>query len=196
MAATTTRLPAADVARPRTVLVGTMFAAAASMMLFLGVVVIYIFERAEARSNGAVWFPEGSVELGPPGFVFATLVLSVFTVQWAVPAINNGDRPNTCVALGLTGLFGAAIFNQMWFIINDIGFVLAADKAQFLFFVVNGTFIVFLIGAVVFIALTFLRALTGQFGPRKSDGVAAAALYWHTVVGMWSIAWYLIYITK
>ena len=47
-----------------------------------------------------------------------------------------------------------------------------------------------------FVAFTFLRALTGQFGPKKADGVAAAALYWHTVVGMWSIAWYLVYVTK
>lgn len=194
--AATTRLPLADVARPRTVLVGTMFAAAASMMLFLGIIAIYILERAAARADQAEWFPEGTVELGPPGFVFTTLVLSVFTVQWAVQAINNDDRPNTFVALGLTGLFGGAVFNQMWFIINDIGYSLDASKAQFLFFVVNGTFIVFLISAVAFIALTFLRALFGQFGPKKGDAVAAAALYWHTVVAMWSITWYLIYVTK
>ena len=85
----------------------------------------------------------------------------------------------------------------MWFIINDIGLRARRDEAQFLFFVVNGTFIVFMIAAVVFVALTFVRALTGQFGPKQSDcAVAAAAMFWHTVVGMYSIAWYVVYVTK
>ncbi len=192
----TTGLPAPEVVRPRTTLVGTMFASAASFMVFLGVVVIYVLERADARALGQEWFPEGTVELGPSGFVFWTLLLSVFTVQWAVQAIDNEDRPHAFVALAITGLFGAAVFNQMWFIINDVGFALAANRAQFLFFVVNGTFIVFLIGAVVFLALTFLRALAGQFGPKRSDAVASAALYWHTVVFMYSIVWYVVFVTK
>lgn len=193
---TATGLPAPQLVRPRTTLVGTVFAAAASFMVFAGVIVIYVLERAEARDTGAAWFPDGTVELGPPGFVFWTLVLSVFTVQWAVQAVKNDDRPHAFVALAVTGLFGAAVFNQMWFIISDIGYALAADRAQFLFFVVNGTFIVFLIGAVVFLALTFLRALVGSFGRKRSDAVAAAALYWHTVVLMYSIVWYVVYVTK
>lgn len=196
MTATSTGLPAANVTRPRTVLVGTMFASGAAFMTFLGVVVVYLSARADARSAGEEWFPSGTIELGPAGFVFATLILSTVTVQWAVQAINNEDRKNAFVALALTGLFGAAVFNQLWFIINDTGFALAADTAQFMFFLVNGTFIVFLISAVGFLALTFLRALVGQFGPRKADSLAAAAFYWNTVAFMWSIAWYVIYVTK
>jgi heme/copper-type cytochrome/quinol oxidase subunit 3 len=196
MTTTTTDLPVPEITRPRTVLVGTMFASAASMMLFFGVLFVYVDARAAARSAGESWFPDGTIELGPPGFVFATLILSVFTIQWAVQAINNDDRANAFVALGLSGLFGAAVFNQLWFIINDTGFALSADTAQFLFFLVNGTFIVFLIAAVVFVLLTFLRALIGQFGPRRAESVAAAAFYWNTVVAMWSIAWYVVYITK
>ena len=192
----TTGLPAPEITRPRSLLVGTMFSCAAAFMFFCGVIGVYILERAEARDEGVEWFPEGVVELGPSGFIFWTLVLSVFTVQWAVQAINADDRINAYVALALTGLFGAAIFNQMWFIINDTGFALAADNAQFLFFVVNGTFIVFLIVAVAFVAFTTVRALAGQFGPRRAEAVSSAALAWNTVVFMWAIVYYLIYITK
>jgi len=64
-------------------------------------------------------------------------------------------------------LFGAAIFNQMWFIINDTGFALAADNAQFLFFVVNGTFIVFLIAAAI--------ALGGALGVVTTRNIVYAA---------------------
>jgi heme/copper-type cytochrome/quinol oxidase subunit 3 len=196
MTATATGLRPADVTRPRTVLVGTMFASAASMMTFFGVLVVYISARADARTDETSWFPDGTIELGPSGFVFATLILSIFTIQWAVQAINNDDRKNTFVALALSGLFGAAVFNQLWFILNDTGFALAADKAQFMFFLVNGTFIVFMIAAVVFVLLTFLRGMVGQYGPRKADSVAAAAFYWNTVVSMWFIAWYVVYVTK
>lgn len=192
MTTTTTGLPSAEVTRPRTVLVATMFASAAAFMAFAGVLLVYINERASAET----WFPDGVIELGPAGFIFATLILSIFTVQWAVQAVNADDRINAYVALALTGLFGAAVFNQLWFIINDTGFALNGSNAEFLFFVVNGTFAAFMISAVAFIALTFIRALIGQFGPRKADGVAAAAFYWNTVVAMWSIAWYVIYVTK
>jgi hypothetical protein len=65
-----------------------------------------------------------------------------------------------------------------------------------MFFVVLGTFVVFMIAAVGFVTLTFLRALIGQFGPRKADAVAAAAFYWNTVVAMYAIAWYVIFVTK
>lgn len=192
----TTGLPAPEITRPRSLMVGTMFACAAALMFFFAVTGIYILERAEARDAGGEWFPEGVIELGPSGFIFWTLILSIFTIQWAVQAINADDRINAYVALALTGLFGAAIFNQLWFIINDTGFALAADNAQFLFFVVNGTFIVFLIAAVVFVAFTFIRAMAGQFGPRRAEAVSSAALFWNTVVFMWSIVYYLIYITK
>jgi len=196
MTTTTTALPSAEITRPRTVLVGTMFGSGAAFMAFLGVVLVYVSERASARSADAEWFPDGTIELGPSGFIFSTLILSIFTVQWAVQAINNNDRTNALVALALSGLFGASVFNQLWFIMNDTGFSLAETNGQFMFFVVLGTFVAFMIVAVGFIALTFVRAFIGQFGPRKADSVAAAAFYWNTVVAMYAIAWYVIFVTK
>lgn len=195
---TTTGLPAAQINRPRTLLVGTVFGCAAVFMGFVGIIGIYVLQRANARTAvpEVEWFPEGVIDLGPSGFIFWTLVLSMFTVQWAVQAINADDRTNAYVALALTALFGAAIFNQLWFIIGDTGFALAASEAQFLFFVVNGTFIVFLIAAVLFVTFTFVRALVGQFSPRRAEAVSSAAVFWHTVVLMWAVVYFLIYIGK
>ena len=196
MAAVTSRLPAPDLRRPRTVMVGTAFAAAASAMVYFGILAVYVSRRAEARETGVEWFPDGVVELGPSGWIFWTFVLSAFTIQWAVQAINNRDRPNAYVALGITALFGAAVFNQLWFIINDTGFSLAGSESQFLFFVVIGTFVVFLIISMAFVLVTALRALLGQYSPRQNDGVAAAAMYWHTVSAMYWVTWLAIFVTK
>jgi len=197
-------LTAPRLVRPRTVIVGTMFASAASAMLFMGLIGIYLVERADARTAGDEWFAAGSIEMGPAGFVLVTLILSVFTIQWALQAIQANDRVNAYVALGITGLFGAAVFNQLWFIIGDTGFTLAgsgasgpaAQQAQFFFFILNGTFAVLLIAAVAFLFLTFLRALVGQYSPLQSDGIAAAAMFWNTVVAMWAIIWFVVYVTK
>lgn len=194
--AQTTALPAPDLVRPRTVVIGTLFATGAALMMFFALIAIYVVRRAETLDAGREWFPEGSIELGPPGFVFATLILSVFTIQWAVSAMKAGDRTNTFWALAITAMFGAAVFNQVWFILSETGFSVDGGEAQFLFLVVNGTFAVFMIGAVVFVALTFIRALAGQFSARQSDGIVAAAMFWNAVVAMWAITWYVIYITK
>ena len=192
----TARLPAPALRRPRTVMVGTLFASGAAAMIYFGLLALYIAARADARETGVEWFPEGVVELGPSGWIFWTFWMSVFTVQWAVQAIRNEDRPNAYVALGLTALFGAAVFNQLWFIINDTGFTLDGSQAEFLFFVMNGTFITFLILAMGFLFLTALRAMFGQYSPRQNDGVPAAAMFWHTVAIMYWITWIAVYVTK
>ena len=67
---------------------------------------------------------------------------------------------------------------------------------KFLFFVLNGTFITFLILAMAFVFLTALRALFGQYSPRQNDGVPAAAMFWHTVGAMYWITWIAVYVTK
>ena len=59
-----------------------------------------------------------------------------------------------------------------------------------------GTYITFLIAAVVFLVLTSLRALFGQYSPRQNDGVPAAAMFWHTVAAMYWITWIAVYVTK
>ncbi len=204
MSQQSTVLTAPRLVRPRTVVVGSMFASAAAAMMFMGLIIIYLVERAGVRETGEEWFPSGSIEMGPPGFVFATLILSVFTIQWALQAIKADDRINAFVALALTLVFAAAVFNQLWFIIGDTGFTLAGSdaagpsgqEAQFFFFVINGAFAVFLILAVAFVLLTFMRALAGQYSPLHSGGIAAAALFWNTVVAMWAITWFVVYITK
>ena len=196
MAAVTSRPLAPELRRPRTVMVGTLFASGASFLVFMGVLAIYLSRRAEARGAGIEWFPEGVIELGPSGWIFWTLVLASFTVQWAVQAINNDDRPHAYVALAITIMFGAAVFNQLWFIINDTGFALAASESEMLFFVLIGTYITFLIAAVVFLVLTSLRALFGQYSPRQNDGVAASAMYWHAVSAMYWILWIAVFVTK
>jgi cytochrome c oxidase subunit 3 len=192
----TTALPASQPTRPRTLVVGSVLATAAATTGFLGLIATYLQRRAAAVSAGEEWFPEGSIELGPAGMILITLVLSAVTAQWAVQAVRNDDRPHGYLALGLTMLFGAAVLNQFWFVYQDVGFTIDGSEAQLLFYVVTGAFVVLLVVAMLFVALTALRALAGQLSNRHVDGVQAAAVYWHTVVVLYGIVWYAIFVTK
>ncbi len=196
MTMVTTSLPAPEARRPRTTVVGALLLSVAAFMAYIGLLGVYVLRRAEARDADQEWFPEGVIELGPSGWIFWTLILSVFTVQWAEWSVRKGDRTNGFWALGLTMLFGAAVLNQLWFIVNDTGFVLAGSEPELLFFVMIGSFIGFLIAAIAALLVTTLRAFVGQYRVRESDGVAAAAVYWNTVCVMYWITWYAVFVTK
>ena len=127
---TTTALPAPRPVRPRTTLVAALFVAAGALVGFFGLVALYVARRAQALNAGQDWFDADAVELGPPGFIFATLILSVFTVQWAVHATRHDDRVNAYWALAITGLFGAAVFTQLWFILAETGFSVDGGEAD------------------------------------------------------------------
>lgn len=192
----TSGLPAAEVTRPRTFMVGALLGTSATAVAFLALIAIYVQQRQVARSSDEVWFPEGSIELGPAGMMMMTLVLSVVTVQWAVQAARDSDRSHGFMALGTTLLFGAAVLNQFWFMYQDTGYAIDAGQAQLLFYVVTGSFIAMLVAAMAFVIVATLRSLIGQFDREQSHIVQAAAIFWHTTVFCYFLVWYVVFIFK
>ncbi|MFT7476334.1 MAG: heme/copper-type cytochrome/quinol oxidase subunit 3 [Verrucomicrobiales bacterium] len=194
--------PAAELSRNRTLLVGTAFAAVASIMVFVGLFAVYIAIRqnneflVENRLGGSLWFPEGAVQIAPGTFMMFTTWISAFTISWAVQAIRNDDRRNAYVALGLTVLMGAAIINQMAFAIGDFGLPVDRSTPALMLYVIYGSYMVFMSIAVVFVLLMAIRAIAGQFNSKNADGVQAAAIYWYATVIVYLPVWYLITITK
>ena len=87
-------LPAAPpVQRPRVLVVGTAFASAAAIMTFVGLIGIYLTQRASIIGAGDTWIPKGStIPLQQPTTMLFTLLMSAVTMQWAVHAIANNDR--------------------------------------------------------------------------------------------------------
>ena len=89
--------------RARVFLVGTAFVTAAIAMLFIGLIAVYLALRTQALVDVGSWIPADVVlPLTQPNMMMLTLVLSMFTVQWAVSAIKNDDRANTYLALAVT----------------------------------------------------------------------------------------------
>ncbi len=66
MSDSTAVVPAPRLVRPRTVIVGSMFASAAAAVAFMGLIGIYLVERGDARAAGRQWFAPGDMERARP----------------------------------------------------------------------------------------------------------------------------------
>jgi heme/copper-type cytochrome/quinol oxidase subunit 3 len=184
--------------RPRVVLVGTAFAAAAVSMGLLALIGVYLAQRADVLAGGGqTWLPEGSViPLTVPNMAAVTLIMSAVTVQWAVYSIGNNDRINANIALGLTLVFGFAYLNSAAYLYTQMTLGIRDSVAGLLIYTVSGTHIAITIGAMIFVLVMAFRTLAGQYASRDQEGVAAAALFWHTTVALYLVIWYAVYITK
>jgi len=189
--------PAPAVQRPRVLVVGAAFAAAASFTVFIGLIGIYLAARVDVVGSGAAWLPEGAtIPLQQPNTMFITLIMSVFTMQWAVAAIAKNDRVNAYLAMGLTLMLGIATIvmtTYLWYLMElDI----ASGIQGVLIYTITGAHIVMLVLAMLFVALMGLRALGGQFTARQHDGITAAAVFWYAMVAVYALIWISIYVTK
>jgi heme/copper-type cytochrome/quinol oxidase subunit 3 len=189
--------PAPPLSRPRVLLVGTAFASAASMMLILGLVGVYLEQRALGRQHGGTWLPQGvHIPLTQPNMMFATLLMSSLTIQWAVSAIKNDDRRNTYLAIGVSLLLAFAFLNQSAYLYSLMGLDIHANKQSVLIYTVTGAQLILTVVAMIFVGLMAFRALAGQYTSRQHDGITAAALYWHTSVAAYALIWFAIYVAK
>ena len=189
--------PAPAVQRPRVLVVGAAFAAAASFTVFIGLIGIYLAARVDVISSGSAWLPKGAtIPLQQPNTMFITLIMSVFTMQWAVAAIAKNDRVNSYLAMGLTLMLGIATIvmtTYLWYLMElDI----ASGIQGVLIYTITGAHIVMLVLAMLFVALMGLRALGGQFTARQHDGITAAAVFWYAMVAVYALIWISIYVTK
>jgi heme/copper-type cytochrome/quinol oxidase subunit 3 len=189
-------LPAAPLPRPRTLLVGTVFAIVACGMFFACLFGIYLKERNDTLAAGEEWLEENQISLVPGGMMMATAAMSVVTIAWALQAIRNDDRKNAYLALGLTLLFGVANLNQQVFYYNDMELHVGGEVSNLLIYVITGSHVAMLIGAMVFVALGAFRAMAGQYTARHADGIEAASYFWYATMVIYTLIYYGIYITK
>lgn len=183
--------------RQQVLLTGTTFAAAASIMVFVGLVGIYLAERASVVASGDTWLPDGvELPLTPANIAMATLIMSSFTVQWAVYGIDNDDRTSAYLGLGLTIVLGLAFVNETSILYQRMELVLADSIPAVLIYTITGLHMAMVVGASVYLLVMAFRALGGHYSSGDSAGIQAAAIYWHASVAVFAIIWYSIYIVK
>jgi heme/copper-type cytochrome/quinol oxidase subunit 3 len=184
--------PAAVLPRRRQLLFGTAFAAVAVSIYEFALIGMYLSERAANRS---VWLKENAIPLTQPNMQLLTLIMGSVFVQWAAWAIARNERGQSFLALGLTTLMGVAFLNQTTFLWSQVGMTAAQAEGP-LFYAITVSHFVFVIGALVFIAVSTFRALGGQYSSRYPEGISAAAMFWHVTVALYAVLWLAVYIMK
>ena len=191
MSETALSIPAPPRGRRRELLFGTVFATSGVVMLLLTLVGAYLSVRAATPD----WLGSNVIPLTQPNMQMFGLALSVVTIQWAVHAINIDDRTSTYVALGATLLLGLAFVNQTFFLFKLAG--ITADQPEgTLFYAVTGGHVAMAVAAIVFVIFVGFRALGGQYSSRNPDGIAAAAVFWDSMVAVYAVVWVAVYIMK
>lgn len=188
--------PAPQPARPRVLLVGTALAAAASFLVIIGLVGVYLTERATVVSGGDRWLPDGTViPLTPGNMAFATMLISAVTMWWAVDAVGKNDRPMAYLALGLTIFFGIAVINATSFIYAEADLPVSTTPGVLIYTVTGAHLLMIIIGLVYAAVMTF-RTLGGEYQGRDREGLTAAALFWYVTIAAHAVIWLAIYVTK
>ena len=132
--------PAPSPARPRTLLVGTALVSAAGLMLFGGMLAVYLALREAAGGSSADWLPRG-VEIPDVAVnvMIVTMIASCVLAQWAVYAITRNNRRDTAIALGLVVLFGLAVLNAQVYVDNTMGMDIQTEGYATLVYAITGT---------------------------------------------------------
>lgn len=183
--------------RARSLLVGTGFAIAASVMYFAGLFGVYLQQRAAANAAGIDWIPSSArIELTAPTMIMWTLIISVAIMQWAVYSIARDDRPHALLAIGATLAMGSMVLVQYGWQYTQMGLVADESVAAVLIYAISGSHLIMVILAMVFVALMGFRALAGQYSSGQTDGIVAASLFWYVTVFVYFFVWIGVFIAK
>jgi cytochrome c oxidase subunit 3 len=190
-------LPSAPAPAPRRqVIVGTALVGAAAMALVGGMLALSLRMRKEAlgQANGR-WVPKGiHVPMVPANTMLLALVPICIFAQWAVYSAKRDDKPHTGLALGLTGLIGIAFINAQAFIWNQMKLGVRSGTYATMFYSLTGVVVAFAVAGVVFSAITAFRYLGGRTTDREV--VSAHALYWYAYSVVFTMVWFVVYVTK
>ena len=182
-----------------TALLGMMLFIASELMFFAGLFGVYF----NVRSSTPVWPPEGIDFIEPfPLTAVGTvvLVLSSFTIQWAIWRVRKGDRTGLVRGLAVTLLLGVVFLGiqmyEYYHFVTAYNFGIDSGAYGTLFYTLTGFHGAHVFGGIVGISVILLRALQGQFSARHHIAVEAVSAYWHFVDVVWIALFVTIYLLK
>ncbi|MFV0526628.1 MAG: cytochrome c oxidase subunit 3 [Acidimicrobiales bacterium] len=186
---------APEPARPRLLLLATSLVSAAVLVGYGAMVGYYLSVRAPVRASGESWLP-ADIPLTQPNFMLITIVMSVISAGWTIQAVRNNDKANSYIAFSLTILFGFAQVAQTAYLLTLLETPAGDGEAASLMYLLIGTQIAVMLAAMAFMALTLLRTLGGGYSARDSEGVLSSAIFWFVSAGVYTLLWYVVYISK
>ena len=189
-------LPSAPAAAPRRqVFVGTALGCAAGASLLGGMLALWLRFRDEAVSAGGRWVPKGvSVPMVAANVMLLTFIPICVFAQWAVYSAKRGDKPHTGLALALVGVLGLMFINAQAYIYSQMNMPANGGTFNAMFYAFTGVMTALAVIGVVFSAVTAFRFLGGRTTDREI--VSAHAMYWYFLSFVFTMLWFVVYVTK
>lgn len=161
----------------------------------------YPVEFAEAVHHNPLWIGTTNVVI---------LIISSFTMAWAVHSFRRGLRGTTLWSLAITMVCGAmflvfkgieygihfheGVFPGQYYAYRE----LPTHGAQLfftLYYFMTGLHALHMIGGLVLIAWITTRVARQKLTPAYPVALALGALYWHLVDSIWIFLWPMFYLT-
>lgn len=188
---------ASEPTRPRLLLIATALASASVLIGYAAIVGFYLDQRAAVRPGGDTWLPEGvRIPLTQPNFMLLTMAFSAVSVMWALSSVRHDDRANAFLAFGLTLVFGFAQVAQTAYLFTLMALPVAGAPAGALILTLIGMQLAVTAAAMAYLVAMALRTLGGGYSSNDYEGVLSAVVFWMTSVGVYTLLWYAVYITK
>ena len=150
---------------------------------------------------GGTWPPKPSdafhSTFDPWGLPFVNtliLLLSGVTVTWAHHALLENNRKSLIAGLALTVALGVLFTICQAYEYGHAAFHFAGNIYGATFFMATGFHGAHVIIGTLFLLVCLLRAIKGDFTPKKHFGFEAAAWYWHFVDVVWLFLFVSIYV--
>ncbi len=155
-----------------------------------------LYPQHVAGAETAIWPPHGVRTFDPWSLPFLNtmiLLLSGTTVTWAHHALLEGDRKGLVTGLALTVLLGIAFTSFQAWEYSMAPFAFTGGIYPSTFFLATGFHGFHVIVGTCFLIVCLIRAMRGDFTPRRHFGFEAAAWYWHFVDVVWLFLFICIY---
>ncbi len=190
-------LPSAPAPAPRRqVFVGTAVVCAAGTALMAGMLALYLrFRDVAIHTGDGTWIPKDvKIPLVAANIMLLAFIPICVFAQWAVYSAKRGDSPHTGLALGLTGLMGLAFVNAQAYIYSQMNMPANGGTFNAMFYAFTGVMTVLAVIGLVFSAVTAFRFLGGRTTDREI--VSAHAMYWYFLSFVFTMLWFVVYVTK
>ncbi|HLU65726.1 MAG TPA: cytochrome c oxidase subunit 3 family protein [Kofleriaceae bacterium] len=178
------------------------------VLLFAGLFALYTAYRSEYPAEFLVAFHHNDVAIGTTNTVI--LIVSSFTVAWAIHSLGHGRRRACLISLAVTMALGATFLVLKGFEYSHhfAAGIFPGDyyrseelpghgaKIFFtLYFFMTGLHALHMIGGISVIGWLARRVKKGRTTQGYHAELEMGGLYWHLVDGIWIFLWPLFYLT-
>ena len=167
----------------------------AEAMFFAGLIGAFLVFRLSA----ATWPPpfQPRLPVGVTGVNTVILLLSAFTMRRTLTCVRLANPGKAVRLLGLTAILGVvflAVQGYEWLRLIQFGLTVSSSVYGGLFYTLIGFHALHVLGALIWLAVVFARAIKGRYSAQHHLGLQTCAMYWTFVVALWPALYGLVYL--